>query len=66
LRRSIGYVGRDPAILKGTIKENLLMAKPDATDADMAKVLKDVGAWGFLKSGLGTAVGGPSAKFSGG
>jgi ATP-binding cassette subfamily B (MDR/TAP) protein 1 len=32
MRRSIGYVGQEPVLFNTSIKENMLFAKPDATD----------------------------------
>ena len=31
-----------------TIKENMLYAKPDATDEEILKALKDANAWDFI------------------
>jgi len=66
MRRLIGYVGRDPSLFRASIRENLRFARPDATDEQMEAVLKDLGAWDFLKHGLDTNVGDPSNRFSGG
>lgn len=33
MRQLIGYVGQEPVLFNTTIKENMLFAKPDATDA---------------------------------
>ena len=34
-RQQIGYVGQEPVLFNMTIKENLLMGKPNATDAEI-------------------------------
>lgn len=33
LRKTIGYVAQEPVLILGTIKDNLLFANKDATDA---------------------------------
>jgi ATP-binding cassette subfamily B protein len=35
VRRQIGFVTQDPQLFSGTIRENLLLVKPDATDDEM-------------------------------
>ncbi|MFM6980276.1 MAG: ABC transporter ATP-binding protein, partial [Micrococcales bacterium] len=42
LREQIGYVEQDAPVLAGSIRENLLIGKPDATDKELVKVLKAV------------------------
>lgn len=32
LRKQFGYVGQEPALFDGTIRDNLLVGKSDATD----------------------------------
>lgn len=66
LRQSIGYVDRDPAIFKGTIRDNLKMSNPDATDEEMTKLLLDLNAWTFLQDGLETRIRTGQSKLSGG
>jgi len=39
LKQTIGYVSQESQLFAGTIKENLLFVKPDATDAEMLSVL---------------------------
>ena len=60
LHSSIGYVLQTPHLFSGTIRDNLLMGKPDATDEDIEKALKTVSAEGIIKhleNGLDTDVG---------
>ncbi|HEU5129837.1 MAG TPA: ABC transporter ATP-binding protein [Glycomyces sp.] len=40
LRRMIGYVEQDAPVLHGTLRENLVMAAPGATDAEIEDVVK--------------------------
>lgn len=35
MRRMIGYVGQEPVLFNTSIRENLLFAKPDATESEM-------------------------------
>ena len=42
LRAQIGYVEQDAPVLAGSIRENLLIGRPDATEADLRKVLEEV------------------------
>jgi len=44
LRASIGYVSQEPTLILGTIKENLLFAKKNATDEDIKNALKKANA----------------------
>ena len=39
LKQTIGYVSQESQLFAGTIKENLLFVKPDATDEEMFSVL---------------------------
>ena len=39
LRAAIGYVEQDAPVLAGTLRENLCLAAPDATDGDLRAVL---------------------------
>jgi ATP-binding cassette subfamily B protein len=69
LRASIGVVSQDPHMFHETIKENLLYAKPGATDAEMvaactAAHIHDVVAG--LADGYNTVVGERGYRLSGG
>ncbi|WP_436892160.1 ABC transporter ATP-binding protein [Nocardiopsis dassonvillei] len=39
LRARIGYVEQDAPVLEGTLRENLTLASPDATDGELAEVI---------------------------
>lgn len=43
LRRSMGYVSQDPVLFYGTLKQNLIMGAPFATDEQMLEVAKLTG-----------------------
>lgn len=55
-------------LFKGTVRENLQMAKPDATDKEMREVLKKVNLLGFLdtQNGLDTILLEKAGNLSGG
>lgn len=68
-RHCIGYVGQEPVLLNESIKENLLNAKPDATDDEIYQALKSSMAYEFvsdLPDGIDTNVGAIGSKLSGG
>lgn len=69
LRSSISLVNQYPYIFDMSIKENLLLAKPDATSAEIDEVVKDAALDEFvdtLPAKLETVVGESGIKLSGG
>lgn len=69
LRSSISLVNQFPYIFNMSIRENLLLAKKDATDDDLLKALQDADLKEFvlgLPKGLETVVGEGGIKLSGG
>ena len=69
LSRIVGVVSQETYLLHASIRENLLYAKPDATDADLWRALEaaqiaDLVA--TLADGLDTVVGARGLRFSGG
>ena len=69
LRSQIGYVEQDAPVLAGTIRQNLLLGAPDATDADCVDVLRSVNLMEVLERndlGLDAAVGEDGVMLSGG
>ena len=40
LRNMIGWVGQEPVLIIGTIRENLLYGNSDASDADIERAIK--------------------------
>jgi len=69
LRAQIGYVEQDAPVLAGSIRENLLIGKPDATDKELKRVLEEVNLSDVLKrnkKGLGAEVGEQGIMLSGG
>lgn len=69
LREQIGYVEQDAPVLAGSIRENLLIGKPDATDEQLIHVLKEVNLLEVLERderGLNAEVGENGIMLSGG
>jgi ATP-binding cassette subfamily B protein len=69
VRRQIGFVTQDPQLFSGTIRENLLLVSPDATDEQMMAALDKAAATPILErsgQGLDTRIGEGGAKVSGG
>ncbi|MDP4334592.1 ABC transporter ATP-binding protein [Curtobacterium sp. A7_M15] len=69
LRAQIGYVEQDAPVLAGTIRANLLLGSPDATEADCVRVLEAVNLGEVLHRdprGLDAQVGEDGVMLSGG
>ena len=69
LREQIGIVTQDTYLFHGTIRENLLYAKADATDEELADACKKANIYDFIQQqekGLDTLVGNRGLKLSGG
>ena len=60
LRRCVGMVLQDTWLKAGTIRENITMSKPDATDDEVIAAAKQAHAHGFIKrlpNGYDTVIG---------
>lgn len=69
LRNLMGMVTQDAILFNDTIKNNILMAKEDATDQEIIEALKIANAWEFvsdLPKGIDTNIGDSGNKLSGG
>ncbi len=69
LRARIGYVEQDAPVLAGTLRENLLYAVPDASDAALAAVIEEARLGEMvarLPAGLETEIGDRGRTLSGG
>jgi ATP-binding cassette subfamily B protein len=69
LRSRIGYVEQDAPVLAGSIRDNLLLGSPDATDEECRRVLHDVNLDEVLArdpKGLDAPVGEDGVMLSGG
>ena len=69
LRMQLGFVSQDTQLFAGTIKENLLFVKPDATDEDCLNALNKAACQNLLSradKGIDTVIGEGGIKISGG
>jgi ABC-type multidrug transport system fused ATPase/permease subunit len=69
LRSRIGYVEQDAPVLAGSLRDNLTLGAPDATDAECVEVLASVNLSGVLDrdpAGLDAQVGEDGVMLSGG
>ncbi len=67
LREAIGYVTQESFLFNGTVRDNLIMAKRDAADDDLWRVLEAANAAGFVRrlpEGLDTQVGERGVRLS--
>lgn len=66
--RNITYVSHQSYLFKGTVRDNLLMGKTNASDEDLWEVLERVNLAGFLKAeqGLDTPLLEKAGNLSGG
>ncbi len=68
-RRQVGFVTQDTQLFAGTIKENLLFVKADATDIQILDALHKASCDGLLSrsaKGINTVLGESGMKLSGG
>jgi ABC-type multidrug transport system fused ATPase/permease subunit len=69
LRARLGYVEQEAPVLAGTVRDNLLLTRPDATDPELWAVLADVGLTEVVRRsprGLDVLVGDEGVLLSGG
>ena len=69
LRKLVGVVAQDTYLFNDTIRGNLLLARPEASDSDIEKVLEQAQLADFVRQlprGLGTWVGEQGLRLSGG
>lgn len=69
LREKIGFVTQDTQLFSGTIRENLQFVRPDATDEECLRVMKQAACTNLLAradKGLDTVIGEGGVKVSGG
>ena len=69
LRKNVGIVSQETYLFNGTIRENLLYAKPDATEEDLIAACKKANIYDFVlkqEKGLDAMVGNRGLKLSGG
>ncbi|MFD2092542.1 ABC transporter ATP-binding protein [Blastococcus deserti] len=69
LRARLGYVEQEAPVLAGTVRDNLLLTRPEATDPELWAVLADVGLTDVVRRsprGLDVPVGDEGVLLSGG
>ena len=69
LRSNIGMVQQDVYLFSGTVRENILYGRPDATEQEVIDAAKAAGAYDFimnLENGFDTYVGERGVMLSGG
>ncbi len=69
VRRQVGWVGQDAFVFFGTVRENIALGRPDATDAEVEAAARDAEIHEViarLPNGYDTPVGEFGTKLSGG
>ena len=69
LRRNVGIVSQETYLFNGTIRENLLYAKPDAAEEELIAACQKANIYDFIlkqEKGLDAMVGNRGLKLSGG
>ncbi|MGZ4278146.1 MAG: thiol reductant ABC exporter subunit CydC [Solirubrobacteraceae bacterium] len=69
VRRAIAVAGQDSHLFSASIRENVCLARPGASDEEVEQVLRRAGLWSWvagLPDGLDTAVGEEGRELSGG
>jgi subfamily B ATP-binding cassette protein MsbA len=69
LRNLFGYISQDPVLFNDTVRNNLWLASPDATEEEMIDALRAANAWEFVEKmpeKLDTRVGERGGNLSGG
>lgn len=59
LRRTYGMVLQETWLKQGTVRENIVFGKPEATEEEIIRAAKEAHSWGFIKrlpQGLDTVV----------
>ena len=67
--RLVAYVSQDNFLFDDTVRENIRMGRPDATDAEVEQAARDCGCYDFimgLENGFDTVVGSGGGHLSGG
>lgn len=69
LRRHVAYMGQDTTLISGSIRDNIALARHDASDADILRVAEMTGVHDFVRrhpQGYDAAVGEGGQGLSGG
>lgn len=49
LRRNIAYMGQDTALMSGTVRDNIVMGRPHASDTEVLRAAELAGAHDFIR-----------------
>jgi ATP-binding cassette subfamily C protein LapB len=49
LRRNVSYMGQDTALMSGSLRDNIVMGRPRATDAEVLKIAEMTGVHDFVR-----------------
>jgi ATP-binding cassette, subfamily C, bacterial CydC len=69
VRRLIAVAGQDAHLFSASIRDNVRLGRPEATDAELEQALRSARIWGWIQSlpdGLDTLVGEEGRELSGG
>lgn len=69
LHQTVGVVTQETFLFNDTIRANLLLARPDASEADLVRACRSAQIWDLVRSlpdGLDTVVGDRGVRLSGG
>jgi thiol reductant ABC exporter CydC subunit len=69
VRRAIAVAGQDAHLFSGSIRDNVRLARPDASDEEVAAALRQARVWDWIETlpdGLDTRVGEEGRELSGG
>jgi ATP-binding cassette, subfamily B, bacterial len=67
LRQRVGLVAQEPFLFDGTVADNLLLARPEATPAEVEAALRAAAAWDFVRNlpqGVDTPIGERGVRLS--
>ncbi|NCG08456.1 MAG: ATP-binding cassette domain-containing protein [Verrucomicrobia bacterium] len=67
LHDKVGHVAPDPFLFEGSVRDNLLLARHEASEAELIHALEQACAWDFVKSlplGLDTNIGEKGIRLS--
>ncbi|MGB0744871.1 MAG: ABC transporter ATP-binding protein [Opitutales bacterium] len=67
LHDTVGHVAQDPFLFEGSVRENMLLAKGDATEQQVIHALEQACAWEFVEAlpdGLNTNIGEKGIRLS--
>jgi ATP-binding cassette, subfamily C, bacterial CydC len=69
VRRAVSVAGQESHLFSASVRDNVRLARPDATDLEIEHALRRARIWGWvegLSDGLGTLVGEEGRELSGG